>query len=194
MMRTQVNTSPKSACKLVYTDMENFNQDQFDNWCDLWDQAKKSDAFKKEEGGMWIPPSQKGVDFNQSPQDFYWNNLEGAEQQVLNENKTSNPIYPDSVGKDQDQPKPAWVKEDLLKDIADMKRKLYDLEVKLNKKDGGDGDWVEKCHHPDDSKLWSQIQDLKKKIDEMSNKLGVEDEPSVSKWEVGTDNNSSIKR
>lgn len=170
--------------------MEKFNQDQFDNWCDLWDQAQQSDAFQKE-SGMQLPSSQRGVDSNATPQDFYWNNLEGAEESaLLTEDKTSNPVYPDSVGKDQDQPKPAWVKEDLLEDIADMKRKLYDLEVKLGESDGGNGEWVEKCHHPDNGKLESQIKDLKKKIDEMSNKLGSDEEPAVSKWETGTDDNS----
>lgn len=165
--------------------MENYDQDEFSQWVDMWDQAQVNGNFETEKG-ISMPPAQKGVDANETPQDFYWNNLDEVDD-ILTEGKASNPVYPDSVGKDQDHPKPAWVKENLVEEIAEMKRKLYDLEVKLGEEDAGKGEWVEKCHHPDDKNLLSQIEALHKKMDGLSNKLGLEDETPISQWEAGSD-------
>ena len=165
--------------------MDNFNQDEFEKWADLWDQALKSDDFKEDGSGFSIPTAHQNVGMNTTPQDFYWNNLESNADQMLTEEETPNPVYPDSIGKDQDNPKPAWVKEDLVEEISDLKRKLYDLEVKLGKEYGGGEKWVEKCHHPKDQDLLSQIEKLKTQIDNVSNSLGTEDETKMSQWNVG---------
>lgn len=171
--------------------MNNYDQqeDDFAQWVDMWDQAQKTNDFKKETG-VSVPASQRGFDSNNTPQDFYWNNL--GEDEMLTEEKSPNPVYPDSVGKDQDQPKAAWVKEDLVEEISDLKRKLYDIEVELNKADGGGGKWVEKCHETTD-KYSSEINSLKEKIDNLSNKLGLDSETPFSQWETGNTRNKDRK-
>lgn len=164
--------------------MNNYDQQEndFAQWVDMWDQALKSTDFKKN-GGVSVPASQKGIDSNSTPQDFYWNHLN--DEEMLTEEKSSNPVYPDSTGKDQDKPKPAWVKEDLVEEISDLKLKLYDIEVELNKSDSGDGKWSEKCHETTSDKYMTQIQSLKDKIDSLSNKLGLDEETPCSQWETG---------
>lgn len=160
--------------------MENFDQNEFENWCDLWNAAKDSDEFKTTDK---LEKQEFNHDIsNEKAQDDYWNNLE----ELLTEEKSANPIYPDSVGKDQDNPKPSWVKEDFLEEISNLKQKLYDIELELGKEDAGGGKWVEKCHHPKDESLLSKIEKLKNEIDTLSNKLGKEDEVSVSQWDFST--------
>lgn len=165
--------------------MESFNHEEFAHWQELWDTASSSGDFHVNDKEL-PTAAQSDLTANVTTQDYYWNNLNPNEPEILNEEdkKTSNPIHPDSVGKDQEQPKPSWVKEDLLEAISEMKRKLYDLEVKLGNEDAGNGEWVEKCHHPDGQKIVSQIENLKKEIDDLSDRLGQEDEPSVSQWTV----------
>lgn len=175
-------------------------REEFANWVDLWDKEMKdrenrpapAPKAKRTLGGdnIFGFGSSGGFDAQEdsmpsTSHDDYWNYLAGGETELLNEEETPNPVYPDSVGKDQENPKPQWVSEELLKDVEEMKRKLYDVEVKLGKEDGGGEKWVEKCHEPDDKKLLGQIEDLRKKIDELSNKLGMEEEPKNSLWNTG---------
>jgi hypothetical protein len=161
--------------------------DKLSNWQDMWDQAQKTDDFQNEK--IDFPSSQVDVGSNDTAQDYYWNNLEAEalNDGLLTEEKTPNPVYPDSVGKDQDKPEPSWVKENLLDEVKKLKQKLYDLEIKMNEKDGGSGEVVEKCHHPETDKMFKKIKDMEQKIDKLSNQLGKEDEPSVSQWETGDD-------
>lgn len=85
-----------------------------------------------------------------------------------------NPVYPNTVGKDQDVGTPGHVTPNWgvggkeLNDLEDLKKRLYDLEVKLSsagiikpkaKKDA------------DESTLLKSMADLKNQIDELSDML-----------------------
>ena len=89
---------------------------------------------------------------------------------------TFNPVYPNTVGKDQDLGTPVKVTQNWgvggkeLNDLEDLKKRLYELEVKLSqsgiikpekgKKKGGA-----------ESTILKGMEDLRKDIDELSDKL-----------------------
>jgi len=140
--------------------------DQFSSWVSLWDKARNTKDFQDE-----LPAkSQAEEDFApSSAQDDYWNYLSSNDPELLQE---SNPVGLSTLGKDQDHPRPEWVREDLLSEIEEMKNKLYKLEVRLNKKDAGGGKWVEKPVRPDDKALLKDLSEMRKRIDSLSNFLG----------------------
>lgn len=85
-----------------------------------------------------------------------------------------NPVYPNTVGKDQDVGTPGHVTPNWgvggkeLNDLEDLKKRLYDLEVKLSsagiikakqKKDN------------DENTILKSMEDLKKQIDQLSDSL-----------------------
>jgi len=82
---------------------------------------------------------------------------------------TANPIEPPSRGEDQRKKvTPEWADGKGLREIVYMKHNLYNLEVKLNSnpKFGAYGDEA-----PEIKKIQTQIDELKHKIDELSNSL-----------------------
>ena len=103
--------------------------------------------------------------------------LSGVDTRLLDEHKTPNPVYPDSVGVDQNQPEPVWVKEDMLKEIEELKNKLFELENKFAENSGKFVD-----QKSGDQKIMSKIESIKKEIEQVSNTLGTEGEPSP--WET----------
>ncbi len=120
-----------------------------------------------------------------STQELYWeylyNSISGNE--LLKEEEKSpsldppNPVQPDSLGKDQDHPKPQWVDNDGYKEFQDMKQKLYDLECKLGSKDSKDVKWNEPITHaPENQDVIDQIETLKKRMDDFSDKFGLDGE------------------
>lgn len=170
--------------------------DQFDAWLSDWDKARQTKDFQAKE--QPIPDEELGSGFGfglvssnggggpRDAQDDYWNYLAGGEE-LLQEDETPNPVYPDSVGKDQDKPKAAWVDNNVIEEIQNLKKKLYELEVKLNANDAGGKKWAEKAQllepfSKETGKFQQQLAEMKKKIDELSNSLGTESEPSVSQW------------
>lgn len=118
----------------------------------------------------------------QSSQDIYHSY---NDDQLLQEEKSQNPVYPDSVGPDHETTPAVWVTEDLVKEVEDLKEKLFSVENRLAKKMGGDGKWVEKATNPDYAKLMGEIESLRDRIGKASNKLGVKDEPSP--WQIKKD-------
>lgn len=121
----------------------------------------------------------------------YWNqvhdlanyNNEGGGDQLMQEAKNEahpeakkvaaailsspNPIKPTSVGKDQalgspEQTTKNWTDGPLLGDLEDLKKKCYELECKLSTKDG---------LSESSPKVEKQIESLKKRIDDLSDKL-----------------------
>jgi len=90
---------------------------------------------------------------------------------------TFNPVYPNTVGKDQDLGTPVKVTKNWgvggkeLNDLEDLKKRLYELEVKLNsagiikpeKGKGKKGDT--------ESTIIKGMADLRKDIDDLSDKL-----------------------
>ena len=89
---------------------------------------------------------------------------------------TFNPVYPNTVGKDQDLGTPVKVTKnwgvggDELNNLADLKKRLYDLEVKLSQA-GILGAKKGKKKDSDESTILKGMEDLKKDIDELSDKL-----------------------
>lgn len=170
-----------------------------DHWQDMWDQMEREGVHPEPEAPK---PAPSPSSYNLSdPNDTYYSYFDDqhvggddvshpdpSSEALLQENKkqtTPNPIYPDSVGPDYLNTDPVWVKEDAFKQIEDLKGKLFDVENRLAKEMGGGQKWVEKCHHPNDKKLMSEIESLRKRIEKVSSVLGVEDEESP--WVVKRD-------
>jgi hypothetical protein len=160
-------------------------KDDFEALCDLWDQAQKKKIFPDPPK---LAPRIESDDFDDAVGDYYHNiDREAAEDGMLHENSSSdsaNPIFPDSVDKDSNFDRlTTWVDEKPIEAVADLKRKLYDIECKLNSKDAGGTKWnneSNKAYEVNDSALWNQISTLRKKIDQLSNNLGFRDDPSTS--------------
>jgi hypothetical protein len=177
------------------------SQADYEAYCDLWDKALASGEFDAPKPKEILPigeeDSYDDVDEYSKAEDLlqesdpyyayrqYQINEEKANQgKQLTEGKSALPVYPDSQGKDSENPSTSWVNNDNFQKLNDLKTKLYDLECKLNTEFGGGKKWTEKCHHPEDKKFQKQIESLKEKIDELSNSLGTEDEPTRSIYDV----------
>ena len=150
------------------------------DWQDLWDAACQKGIFPEAPKLDPLP-----ADYDDAAGDYY-NNIdrEAAEAGLLREetgeNDSANPVFPDSVGKDSCVHKTPWVDEDAVEAVAELKRKLYDVECKLNAKDAGGSKWHEKPVEVEDKALWKQIESMREKIDKLSNGLGLKDEPKTS--------------
>jgi hypothetical protein len=102
------------------------------------------------------------------------------------EGSSPNPVYPDSPGGDSERPKAVWTtSQKNVDEMSKLKQRLYELECKLNAKEAGGEKWVEKAAEShEDEKLFKQIHAMKTKLDELSNKLGLGDEPKASMYGV----------
>lgn len=144
---------------------------EMDYWIDAWDELKND-----------LPASVKSSPVVLKDDDYYNNylgSLKEEEESVIHEEKIANPVYPDSITKDQDKPKPSWVKEDLLKEVEELKNKLFDLENKLARL--GQGKSPPKKPVSDKQEdLMKEIEAIRLKIDKVCNRLGLEDEPPIS--------------
>lgn len=163
-----------------------------EQWAGMWDELQ--DDFQEDN-----PPVPE-VEVNPQPlgdtQDTYWaffndrmENPSGDSDydydELLQEDKTEktpNPVYPDSVGPDYKTTQPVWVSEELLSDVEDMKKKLFELENQIASKMGGGEKWVEKAHQPELTSTQNKIDALRDRITRVSNNLGTKDEPSP--WRV----------
>lgn len=160
------------------------HRDEFDNWVNLWDKAQQENIFPDEPKLQPAPESDDDNYFEEDPYDQYYSNLDrmAEEEEILHEGKTSNPVYPDSVGKDQDFPTAAWGDTKALQEVMDLKKQLYEVECKLNTQDAGGKKWQLKPHVVNDKKLWTQLESIRKRIDTLSDSLGLKDEPDASLW------------
>lgn len=140
-------------------------------WCDMWDEAQAKGYHPTEK----IQPS--NTPGTGKTQDYYYDLLDAEEQQIFQETKTPNPVYPDSVGPDSETTPPVWADENLLKEIEGLKNKLFDVENRVAKL-GGDKKWTEKAQVQKTSEPLKEIDSLRKRIEEISNKLGIKHEPS----------------
>lgn len=86
---------------------------------------------------------------------------------------TFNPVYSNTQGKDQDVVVTQnWgVGGKKLNDLEDLKKRLYELEVKLNSAGIVTADKKKKKKDSDESTILKGLADLKAQIDELSNKL-----------------------
>jgi hypothetical protein len=90
---------------------------------------------------------------------------------------TFNPVYPNTVGKDQDLGTPVKVTQNWgvggkeLNDLEDLKKRFYDLEVKLSQAGIIKAEKGKKKKADSESTILKGMDDLKKQIDELSDKL-----------------------
>jgi hypothetical protein len=90
---------------------------------------------------------------------------------------TFNPVYPNTVGKDQDLGTPVKVTQNWgvggkeLNDLADLKKRLHELEVKLNQSGILKSEKGKKKKDSDESTIIKGMDDLKKQIDDLSDRL-----------------------
>lgn len=163
--------------------MKKDHKEDFQNWCDLWDQACEKNIFPETPKLDPLPD-----EYEDDPAGDYYHNIDrqASEDDILYEadesrdSDSANPIYPDTVGKDSCVHKTPWVDEEAIEEIADLKKKLYDIECKLNAKDAGGSKWSEKPVKVNDGAIWKQIDTLKERIDKLSNGLGLKEEPKTA--------------
>jgi hypothetical protein len=172
--------------------------DDIEEFCSLWDQAQKSGAeFKTKKPAKAIEPKRDIPNFNEDEfehDDPYFNYIanepedllqEVSEEEIVGNKKkkklSGNPNRKSTLGKDSN-PK-IWVDEEALAEVEKLKRKLYEIECKLNAEDAGGTEWQEKAVEPKDKALWSQIEKLKGQVDDLSDTLGLNYEPAISLYD-----------
>ena len=90
---------------------------------------------------------------------------------------TFNPVYPNTVGKDQDLGTPVKVTQNWgvggkeLNDLEDLKKRLYELEVKLNSAGIIKPEKGKNKKGDAESTILKGMADLRKDIDDLSDKL-----------------------
>jgi hypothetical protein len=150
----------------------------------MWDKAQQDDIFPEPTKAQ---PSPVEEEFDDDPYSQYYSNIDRMSEEddsLLHEGKTPNPVFPDSVGKDQNFPMAPWTNTKALQEVMDLKKELYDVECKLNTQDAGGKKWSLKPVKTNDKQLWNKIESIRKRIDVLSDSLGLEDEPDASMWTV----------
>ena len=153
-----------------------------DQWTDMWDEMQSDldiNPLPQKIQPSTLPATNKGDNDYYDYLDYL------ASAEIIQEEKVQNPIYPDSAGPDQESPKPAWVNEDLLKEVESLKKKLFKLENKMAKMDQGKKLADKKTHKFDDKSMFAEIKLIRDKIDKVSSQLGIKDEPSP--WKIKRD-------
>jgi hypothetical protein len=152
---------------------------EFEEFVDMWAEMEADSVVN--------PPIQKPEPSAFSPdvsgeraQDTYYDYLDSEE--LFQEDCMPNPVYPDSVGKDQDDPKSVWVNGSLLKEVEALKNRLFKVENQMARMGQGKK-FSEKVHRPDDKRLFAEIKAIRERIDRVSNELGIKNEPSA--WHMG---------
>lgn len=170
-------------------DQEKQNKDyraELEQWANMWDEVQERDgppeADKQEPGNGF--GSNQTLGFGSSvgdeapdmpdAQDLYYSCLD--DDILSEENKTPNPVYPDTIGPDHETTPSVWVSEEIVKEITTLKDKLFEVENKLARM-GGDEKWAEKAQDdPDQGNLLGEIKSLREKIEKLSSTLGTEHE------------------
>lgn len=161
--------------------MKNANQQpidprsQFEDWMDLWDDMRSQEPSKPK-----IEPAPYSAGATSSAQDCYYDYLD-SDPELLQEAKTPNPVYPDSVGPDCDAPNPVWAEDDLVKEIVKLKERLFQVGNEVAKM-GIDPKNPDQVVSKQDNKLMSEVESIRKQIEKISSQLGIKEEPSP--WNV----------
>lgn len=186
-------------------------KDDIEDWAQMWDEMQGTDihppAAPKAEIAAWDEQ-----DVN-NPHDIYYSYVadladrerggkvksepyahhvqeEDDDGLIQEDQRTPNPVYPDSSGPDHETTPPVWVNDKIIKEIQQLKDKLFELENKLATDMGGGKKWPTKPNKAEvtqksPSPLSERIEKLRKDIEEVSSELGVEYEPSP--WVVKRD-------
>lgn len=153
--------------------MSDYRSD-IDTWTDMWDDAQQAGVHPSAE-----PPKPQVCAGTGKAQDVYYDFLDEGEE-LLQEMRTPNPVYPDSVGPDSQTTPPVWTSEELLKEVEKLKKQLFDAENRMAQLGGGKK-VLEKALPMDvgeNRKLMSELESIKKKLEQVSSVLGTKHEPS----------------
>jgi len=182
--------------------MENNHTDDLTQYMDMWDAAcAPGGAFEPQE--IDTPPKSPVPIWNHASDvnefddvdemdDSDFSSEDSLMQEAVadpNARKSPNPVYPDSIGKDSLRPKSSSKNDDAFLAIDKLKRQLHQLECDLIGKETGGTKWPEKAKlmfDTEDDSGWEAIQNLKEKINDLSDQLGFLDEPTRSVY--GFDN------
>jgi hypothetical protein len=163
-------------------------QSEFQNWVDMWANAQDMEEFQSPAGNDYDTAAEIANPIDDPERSLYARMIgmdTGEEEHACSQDeellqeqkKTPNPVYPDSIGPDCQRPKSAWVNEDLLKELEGLKDKLFKLENKM-----AELGVTKKEQKPVEmkfgEKMSSQMEQLRKQIDRISDNLGIKDEPS----------------
>lgn len=152
-------------------------------WADMWDEVQEDEEFNEP-----TPYNQMASPIDDEDQSLYARMMgmdTGDEEVLLQETtkrKSPNPVYPDSIGEDGRKPNPAWVDENVMKEIQGLKDKLFKLENKAAQMGTKKKVAQPVVEMKFGEKISSEIQQLRKRIDRISDNLGIKDEPSP--WEI----------
>lgn len=146
---------------------------EIDDWAEMWDEMLDKGVHPEIEKPKASPFAAEI--FNDDPQDTYYDYNDSDE--MLQETMVQNPIFPDSVGTDQENPKSAWVSEKLLDEISELKDRLFKIENKMARMGQGTK-FSEKTVNEDGKKLMGEIDSIRKQIEKVSSQLGIKEEPS----------------
>jgi hypothetical protein len=180
-------------------------QDEIEDWAQMWDEMQGMDihppAAPKAEIAAW---DEHDVD---NPHDIYYSyiadlasreaksepyahSIQKDDGLIQEDLRTPNPVYPDSAGPDHETTPPVWVSDKIVKEIQQLKDRLFELENKAATDLGGGKKWPTKPNKAEavqkaPTPLSERIEKLRKEIEEVSSELGVEYEPSP--WVVRRD-------
>lgn len=157
---------------------------EIDAWADMWDEMQDKGVHPSIEKPK-PSPFAAGI-LGDNPSDSYYDFLDGQDDLLSEEEQvviTQNPVRMDTVGSDNEQPKPAWVSEDLLDEIEKMKNRLFELENQAARMGQGK-EFSEKPVTSDEKKFMSKFENIRKDIERISNELGVKNDPSPYKLKV----------
>jgi hypothetical protein len=148
---------------------------EIDSWADMWDEMQNKGIHPQPEKPKQSEFASKIL--SDEPQDSYYDSLDMSELIQEAEEISQNPVRMDTVGSDNKQPEPAWVKEDLLSEIEKLKERLFKVENEMARM--GQGEKISgKPIEDNGQKLMAKIESIRKEIENVSNKIGVENDPS----------------
>lgn len=162
--------------------MHDYRSD-IDMWADMWDEMQKDPVTNPPIQKPQPSPFAKEV-LGTKAQDTYYDYFD-SEDLLQEDTRTPNPVYPDSVGPDNEDPQAVWVNESLLKEIESLKNRLFKLENKMARLGQGSKLAEKKTHGMFDKSMFSEIKALRSRIDRVSSQLGIKDEPSP--WKIKRD-------
>ena len=155
-----------------------------DMWADMWDEMQQSDIHPEIEKPQPAPYAP-----SRTAQDTYYDYFDAedgfqpeVDDQLLQEDRVPNPIHPSSLGHDNEQPKPVWVSEELFKEVESLKNRLFKLENQMARMGQAKTPDQKKVHSFNDKSMFSEIKALRSRIDKVSSRLGIKDEPPT--WDI----------
>jgi hypothetical protein len=148
---------------------------EIDYWADMWDEMQDKGIHPEPEKPKQSTFAAKIL--GDEPQDSYYDSLDMSELIQEAEEISQNPVRMNTVGPDNKQPEPAWVKEDLLSEIKKLKDRLFKVENQMARM-GQSEKLSEKPVEDDGKKLMDKIESIRKEIEDVSSKLGVQNDPS----------------